>query len=90
MHGLDPESGSVPLKIAFTLPPLQGHTIDQHFHRIGVRSGRTRSGLAIDLIEAKLPSPPDQWQIQAERTNYYYRPDGSTFKPQRACRVPLP
>jgi DNA polymerase gamma 1 len=79
MHGLDPKSCSVLPDIAFTLPPLQGHTIDQHFHRIGERAARPWYGLAIGLIEAKLPPPPDHWEIQAGWTKYYYRPDGSSF-----------
>jgi DNA polymerase gamma 1 len=65
MHGLDPKSGSVLPNTALTLPPLQGHTIDQHFHRIGVRAAQPWSGLAIGLTEAKLPPPPDHWEIQA-------------------------
>lgn len=79
MHGLDPESCSVLPNIAFTLPPLQGRTIDEHFHRIGVRAARPWSGLAVDLVGAKLPPPPDHWEIQAGWTKYYYRPDGSSF-----------
>ncbi|KAF8492208.1 DNA polymerase family A-domain-containing protein [Russula emetica] len=79
MHGLDPKSCSVLPNIAFTLPPLQGHTIDQHFHRIGVQAARPWFGLAVDLLEAKLPPPPDHWEIQAGWTKYYYRPDGSSF-----------
>jgi DNA polymerase gamma 1 len=79
MHGLDPKSGSVLPNIGFTLPPLQGHTIDEHFHRIGVRASRPWSGLAVDLMEAQLPPPPDSWQIQAGWTKYHYRPDGSSF-----------
>lgn len=79
MHGLDPKSGSVLPNIAFTLPPLQGCTIDQHFHRIGARAAQPWSGIAIDLVEAQLPPFPDHWQIQAGWTKYYYRPDGSSF-----------
>ena len=79
MHGLDPKSGSVLPNIALTLPPLQGYTIDQHFHRIGVRAAQPWSGLAVDLIEAQLPPLPDQWQIQAGWTKYHYHLDGSSF-----------
>ena len=78
-HGLDPKSCSVLPNIAFTLPPLQGDTIDQHFHRIGVRAARPWSSLAVDLIEAKLPPPPDHWEIQTGWTKYHYHPDGSSF-----------
>jgi DNA polymerase gamma 1 len=40
MHGLDPQKGSVLPDTSFTLPPLQGRNIDEHFHRIGVRAAR--------------------------------------------------
>ena len=79
MHGLNPKSGSVLPNIAFTLPPLQGYNIDQHFHRIGVRAARPWSDLVKDLLEAQLPPPPDHWHIQAGWTKYHYRPDGSSF-----------
>jgi len=79
MHGLDPKSGSVLPNIALTLPPLQGYTIDQHFHRVGVRAAQPWSGLAVDLMEAQLPPLPDQWQIQAGWTKYHYHLDGSSF-----------
>ena len=78
-HGLDPKSCSVLPNIGFTIPPLQGRTIDEHFHRIGSRAARPWSGLAVNLIEAKLPPPPDHWEIQAGWTKYHYRPDGSSF-----------
>ncbi|KAI9511049.1 DNA polymerase family A-domain-containing protein [Russula earlei] len=79
MHGLDPNSGSVLPNISFTLPPLQGHTIDQHFHRIGVGAAHPWSGLAVSLMEAQLPPLPEHWEIQAGWTKYYYRSDGSSF-----------
>jgi DNA polymerase gamma 1 len=79
MHGLDPKSGSVLPNTGFTLPPLQGDTIDEHFHRIGVRAAHPWSSLAVDLIEAQLLPRPDHWQIQAGWTKYHYRPDGSSF-----------
>jgi DNA polymerase gamma 1 len=79
MHGLDPKSGSVLPNTGFTLPPLQGHTIDEHFHRIGARVAHPWSGLAVDLMKAQLPPPPDHWQIQAGWTKYHYHPDGSSF-----------
>ncbi|KAH9963726.1 gamma DNA-directed DNA polymerase [Lactifluus volemus] len=79
MHGLDPKSGSLLPNTGFTLPPLQGDTIDEHFHRIGVRAAHPWSRLAVELIEAQLPPRPDHWQIQAGWTKYHYRPDGSSF-----------
>ncbi|KAH9168136.1 DNA polymerase family A-domain-containing protein [Lactarius sanguifluus] len=79
MHGLDPKKGSVLPDTAFTLPPLQGHNINEHFHRIGVRAALPWSDLAVDLVKAQLPPTPDHWDIQAGWTKYYYRPDGSSY-----------
>ena len=79
MHGLDPKKGSVLTDTAFTLPPLQGHNIDEHFHRIGSRAALPWSNLAVDLMEAHLPPTPDHWDIQAGWTKYHYHPDGSSY-----------
>ena len=79
MHGLDPQKGSVLPDTGFTLPPLQGQNIDQHFHRIGVRAARPWSDLAIGLAESHLPPTPDHWDIQAGWTKYHYRSDGSSY-----------
>ncbi|KAI0297802.1 gamma DNA-directed DNA polymerase [Multifurca ochricompacta] len=79
MHGLDPKHGSVLPDTSFTLPPLQGHTIDEHFHRIGVSTARPWSSLAVNLMEAQLPPPPSHWEIQAGWTKYHHRLDGSSY-----------
>ena len=79
MHGLDPQKGSVLANTSFTLPPLQGLNIDEHFHHIGVRAALPWSSLAIDLVGAQLPPTPDHWDIQAGRTKYHYPADGSSY-----------
>lgn len=79
MHGLDPKNGSVLTDTGFTLPPLQGHNIDEHFHRIGVRAARPWSDLAVGLVGAQLPPTPEIWDIQAGWTKYHYRSDGSSY-----------
>ncbi|KAI9450870.1 DNA polymerase family A-domain-containing protein [Lactarius psammicola] len=78
-HGLDPQKGSVLPDTGFTLPPLQGDNIDEHFHRIGIRAARPWSNLAVDLVGAQLTPTPDHWDIQAGWTKYHYRPDGSSY-----------
>ena len=79
IHGLDPKNGSVLPDTGFTLPPLQGHNIDEHFHRIGARAAHPWSALAVGLVEAQLPPAPENWDIQAGWTKYHYRPDGSSY-----------
>ncbi|KAG1763684.1 DNA polymerase family A-domain-containing protein [Suillus occidentalis] len=67
MHGLDPKQGSILPDIGFTLPPLLGSNIDEHFHRIG------------NFASNELPPKPDHWEIQSGWTKYYFLADGSSY-----------
>ncbi|OSD05058.1 gamma DNA-directed DNA polymerase [Trametes coccinea BRFM310] len=78
-HGLDPSQGSVLPNIGFTLPPLQGRTLDEHFYRIGATAAQPWLTLAQDLAAAQLPPKPDHWHIQAGWTRYSFMPDGSSY-----------
>ncbi|KAF7800115.1 hypothetical protein EIP86_011360 [Pleurotus ostreatoroseus] len=78
MHGLDPVQGSVLPDIGFTLPPLQGNNLDEHFHRIGDAAAQPWLSFAKDFASAELPPRPEQWHIQAGWTRYDYFPDGSS------------
>ncbi|OJT07668.1 DNA polymerase gamma, mitochondrial [Trametes pubescens] len=78
-HGLDPSQGSVLPNIEFTLPPLQGRTLDEHFYRIGSSAAQPWLTLAQDLASAQLPPKPDQWHIQAGWTRYSFMSDGSSY-----------
>ncbi|KAA1475033.1 gamma DNA-directed DNA polymerase [Dentipellis sp. KUC8613] len=79
MHGLDRTQGSVLPDVGFTLPPLQGRTIDEHFFRIGGQAAEPWLQLAKTLASAKLPPRPDFWDIQSGWTKYHYHPDGSSY-----------
>ncbi|KAI0063819.1 gamma DNA-directed DNA polymerase [Artomyces pyxidatus] len=79
MHGLDRTQGSVLPDTSFVLPPLQGRTIDEHFHRIGAQAAQPWLTLARDLSATDLPPRPDQWDIQSGWTKYHYYPDGSSY-----------
>ncbi|CDO71037.1 hypothetical protein BN946_scf184844.g41 [Trametes cinnabarina] len=78
-HGLDPSQGSVLPNIGFTLPPLQGRTLDEHFYRIGATAAQPWLTLAQDLAAAQLPPKPDHWHIQSGWTRYSFMPDGSSY-----------
>ena len=78
-HGLDPAQGSVLPNTAFTLPPLQGRNLDEHFHAIGASAAQPWLSLAKDFASAELPPKPDHWNIQAGWTRYLYHPDGSSY-----------
>ncbi|KAH9917109.1 gamma DNA-directed DNA polymerase [Epithele typhae] len=59
-HGLDPAQGSKLPDIGFTLPPLQGQNLDEHFHRIGNAAAQPWLSFAQDLSTARLPPKPDE------------------------------
>lgn len=79
MHGLDPSQGSVLPDTSFTLPPLQGSNLLEHFHRIGAHAAEPWLGLARSFTTTHLPPCPDDWDIQSGWTKYHYLPDGSSY-----------
>ena len=78
-HGLDPSQGSVLPNISFTLPPLQGKNLDEHFHRLGAAAAQPWLGLARDFASTSLPPKPDYWSLQSGWTKYVHRDDGSSY-----------
>ena len=87
MHGLNPADASELPDIFFTLPPLQGTTISEHFHRIGAEVAHPWLSIATTFANASLPPTPEQWDVrQSGWTKYHYRPDGSSYSEH----VPFP
>lgn len=78
-HDLDPTQSSVLPSTDFTLPPLQGSNLLQHFHRIGMSTSEPYMSLAKSFIDAELPPRPENWDIQSGWTKYHHRSDGSSF-----------
>ena len=78
-HGLDPSQGSILPNISFTLPPLQGKNVDEHFHRLGAAAAQPWLGLAHDFASTSLPPKPDHWNIQSGWTKYVHQDDGSSY-----------
>ncbi|TFK46570.1 hypothetical protein OE88DRAFT_1638280 [Heliocybe sulcata] len=79
LHGLDPKQGSVLPDTGFTLPPLQGKSLDQHFHVIGSQASRPWLDISKELAGIDLPPQPDEFAIQPGWTKYCYHPDGSSY-----------
>lgn len=79
VHGLDPTQGSVLPDTGFTLPPLQGQTLDEHFYNIGSTSAQPWLSIAQDLATAELPPRPETWQIESGWVKYIDLPDGSGY-----------
>ncbi|KAI0180062.1 DNA polymerase family A-domain-containing protein [Hypoxylon sp. FL1284] len=62
--------------IAFDVPPLQGQTLDEHFHRLGVDSAEPFLSYAKEFARQNQPPRPRKWVKQSGWTKYY--PDGRT------------
>ncbi|KZP11685.1 hypothetical protein FIBSPDRAFT_937391 [Athelia psychrophila] len=65
MHGLDLVHGSVLPDTSFTLPPLQGRNLDEHFHAIGASGAEPYLSLASDFVATQLPPRPEDWAVQS-------------------------
>jgi len=62
--------------IAFDLPTLQGTTLDEHFHRLGMDSSEPFLTFAKQLARANPPPRPRKWVKRSGWTKY--NPDGTT------------
>ncbi|KAJ6581308.1 gamma DNA-directed DNA polymerase [Mycena capillaripes] len=81
-HGLDPSQGSTLPDTSFTLPPLQGNNLLEHFYRIGSALSQPYLSLARSFATETLPPIPDgtEWNIhQSGWTKYYHMSDGSSY-----------
>ncbi|KAK7469280.1 DNA-directed DNA polymerase gamma mip1 [Stygiomarasmius scandens] len=78
-HGLDPTQSSTVPSTEFTLPPLQGNNLLEHFHRIGHSSAEPYLSLAKQFAETSLPPVPENWDLQSGWTKYYHASDGSDY-----------
>lgn len=62
--------------VGFDLPPLQGTTLDEHFHKLGMDAAEPYLSLAKKLAWANPPPKPRKWVRRSGWTKYY--PDGTT------------
>lgn len=62
--------------IAFDVPPLQGRTLDEHFHKLGVDCAEPFLSKAKEFARQNVPLRPKKWVRQSGWTKYY--PDGRT------------
>ncbi|KAG8830809.1 DNA-directed DNA polymerase gamma mip1 [Serendipita sp. 399] len=77
-HGLDPTKAQKVDNINFTLPPLEGATIDQHFHNIGTRLAVPTRDLAHQFAACQVPQQPQdsEWRHWSGWTKYTLDSDG--------------
>ncbi|KAK7969182.1 DNA polymerase gamma- mitochondrial [Apiospora saccharicola] len=64
--------------IAFDLPPIQGKTLDEHFHKLGVDSAEPFLTHAKNFAKDNAPPRPRKWVQQSGWTKYY--PNGEAEK----------
>ncbi|KAI1804414.1 DNA polymerase family A-domain-containing protein [Daldinia bambusicola] len=57
--------------IEFDVPPLQGETLDEHFHKLGMDCAHPYLGMAKDFTKAHAPERPKQWVRRSGWTKYY-------------------
>ncbi|KAM4068160.1 DNA polymerase family A domain-containing protein [Hirsutella rhossiliensis] len=62
--------------IAFDLPPLQGRTLDEHFHKLGTDCAEPYLTLAKQFVRSSIPPKPRKWVRRSGWIKYY--PDGRT------------
>ncbi|KAK0464257.1 gamma DNA-directed DNA polymerase [Desarmillaria tabescens] len=79
VHELNPSQSSILPSPEFTLPPLQGNNILEHFYRIGSSNAEPYLSLAKSFATAQLHPPPEHWNTQAGWTKYIYKSDGSGY-----------
>ena len=56
--------------IAFDLPPLQGSSLDEHFHRLGRDGSEPYYSMALEYARIELPRPPRKWEKRSGWTRY--------------------
>lgn len=74
-HELDTSKASTLPDVTIDLPPLQGGSIDEHFHHIGMACAEPAMSMAKRLASENLPPTPDSWVHETGWTKYH--PDGS-------------
>ncbi|GAB7363934.1 hypothetical protein MBLNU230_g4496t1 [Neophaeotheca triangularis] len=57
--------------IAFDLPDLQGASLDEHFHRLGMDSAEPYLSMSKRYARASPPPKPRRWARQSGWTKYY-------------------
>ncbi|KAG8838451.1 DNA-directed DNA polymerase gamma mip1, partial [Serendipita sp. 411] len=77
-HGLDPDNTQVLPNISFTLPPLEGSNVDEHFYNMGARLAEQTRCLAVNLANNNVPPQPLEsvWQHCSGWTKYTRDADG--------------
>lgn len=85
-HGLLGKNAEASHETEFEVPKLQGASLDEHFHRLGVETAEPYLSMAKDFARHELPPRPANWEVQAGWTRY--NENGSVSRvefPDEAC-----
>lgn len=69
-HGLSGQANTEQPETPFTLPPLLGKTIDEHFWSMGMLDAKPYLDLANDFAAVELPPQPENWARSSGWTRY--------------------
>lgn len=69
-HGLLGKNTDTSPPIAFDLPALQGNTLDEHFHKLGLDSAEPYLTHAKTFARSNLPQKPRHWVRRSGWTRY--------------------
>ncbi|OJJ51007.1 hypothetical protein ASPZODRAFT_155998 [Penicilliopsis zonata CBS 506.65] len=70
-HDLLGKSQDASDPIAFDFPPLQGHTMDEHFFKLGMDSSEPYLGYAKSYMAVNSPPKPRRWVKRSGWTKYH-------------------
>ncbi|KAH9883709.1 DNA polymerase gamma [Xylariomycetidae sp. FL2044] len=57
--------------IAFDLPPIQGNTLDEHFHKLGIDCAEPFLSYSKEFARANAPTRPKKWVRRSGWTKYH-------------------
>ncbi|KZF26703.1 DNA polymerase gamma [Xylona heveae TC161] len=75
-HDLLGKNQDNPSPVSFDLPALQGQTLDEHFHKLGMDAAEPYLSQAKEYAIVNAPAKPRKWIHRSGWTKYY--PDGRT------------
>ncbi|KAK9467116.1 DNA polymerase family A-domain-containing protein [Lipomyces arxii] len=71
MHELLGKQTDVQGAIVMDLPPLQGNTLDEHFHKLGIHAGEPYLTMAKEFVKLEqTPEMPEKWVVRSGWTKY--------------------
>ncbi|KAI9638443.1 putative gamma DNA-directed DNA polymerase [Dioszegia hungarica] len=80
-HGLSPEGAAILPEINFTMPPLRGRNVREHFIALGQETAEPYLSLAEEFVNAELPPMPAVWEMKRAGWTRYGRDESISAVP---------